>query len=570
MPYYRHLKSAEPSLDGDSFDTMQDARVGIDPKTHTVTYVQSSAELDEWTTRERNRYRDDIYIRPPWFGGGSVSTVRSYENHYIPELVTHYPHVLADGMIEYTKTAEHGMLDRKTTTTPGRYLTEYYKNVLSPTQIADYVDACKAENNTFKLTRDGDEIAAIYSRKDCGFSSCMQFKASPEYSFQRPTERGERDHPVVVYGDSDLALAYLGEIETRKGKITARAIVWPEKKTFVRVYGDSLLKTLLRRAGYTAANPEGAHVRYIENDRGVLMPYIDGISEGGIVVTLADGRKMVKLLGEEDTEDMSSRERRDLLSTTDTCGYGDGSDDGEDEDDDQQDDDDHDTTCQNCHIQYAYESQSNGARNHTLCDACCDRQTQCTRCDSWQDDTTTIEGYGEVCEHCADVLEIHCKAEIVVGRTFETDGTLYGAGSIVQCDQTWYDVSFSDDERNDRESRGVAHLCMACAADRMACRQCHAIIADDSDLCPNCGRMPRLCERTADLFGFQDGSIWWRRRSDGLHGARWILTADGRKLYATHAGAIGGTSNFDTLDDSSDFLRVPNPRSEPIPEESVF
>ena len=103
----------------------------------------------------------------------------------------------------------------------------------------------------------------------------MQLKRSPDYRWQYMVEDGEMPHPVSVYGGSDLGVAYLGDIQTT---ITARCVVWPDKLTYFRVYGDPTLKAILHRAGYKQDAPSGAKVRHIPHRGRIIMPYVDGIS----------------------------------------------------------------------------------------------------------------------------------------------------------------------------------------------------------------------------------------------------------------------------------------------------
>jgi hypothetical protein len=104
--------------------------------------------------------------------------------------------------------------------------------------------------------------------------------------------RYKTQHPTSVYGAGDLAIAYL---VNEAGKVTERSLVWPEKKIYGRVYGTSLLHTLLQGAGYKKSDyyPEnrdkgnsfnGARLLKIPYNQTkpnarhgeFLMPYIDG------------------------------------------------------------------------------------------------------------------------------------------------------------------------------------------------------------------------------------------------------------------------------------------------------
>ncbi len=62
---------------------------------------------------------------------------------------------------------------------------------------------------------------------------------------------------------------------------------------------------------------------------------------------------------------------------------------------------------------------------------------------------------------------------------------------------------------------------------------------------------------------FNDGSVWWRvRRRDHVSSATyyWVKFADGRTCYTYPPFDHFGESTFDTLDNSSAYERVEDPR----------
>jgi len=100
-------------------------------------------------------------------------------------------------------------------------------------------------------------------------------------------------HPVSVYGDSDLQLAYIeAPADYHDNGIMARALVWPERKIYGRVYPtperyydsarDSaraahyVMVQALEAAGYSAGRFDGAKISKIECDGGFVLPYLDG------------------------------------------------------------------------------------------------------------------------------------------------------------------------------------------------------------------------------------------------------------------------------------------------------
>jgi formylmethanofuran dehydrogenase subunit E len=110
------------------------------------------------------------------------------------------------------------------------------------------------------------------------FVSCMA-KQTSDY--------GTPVHPAAVYytgsRSDSLAIAYIRD-PRNANKILARAVVWPSKETFVKLYGTSetmriTLREKLKAAGFTRDDDfSGARLRRIEMDGGAkfVMPYIDG------------------------------------------------------------------------------------------------------------------------------------------------------------------------------------------------------------------------------------------------------------------------------------------------------
>jgi hypothetical protein len=98
------------------------------------------------------------------------------------------------------------------------------------------------------------------------------------------------EHPAAVYytgNKSDsLAIAYIKNPDAAchtAERVLARAVVWPENKSFVRVYGRdealrTVLITMLEEAGFDRADDfSGARLKRIRYDNGrYVMPYIDG------------------------------------------------------------------------------------------------------------------------------------------------------------------------------------------------------------------------------------------------------------------------------------------------------
>ncbi len=205
-----------------------------------------------WELREEARFALGDYQAVPWA-------------HDLPAITGHYAHLSSDkpGLIAYTQTPAKGEADRQTQIRPGRYLTQYYPD-LSAKEVRRLSNGV-AKPATLAFAHTADDIEKVYLD---GPQSCM---SRPAGSFASPC------HPVRVYGDSDLALAYA---MPPSGSPTARALVWIAKKRFGRIYGDEdLLERLLAGAGFERADFSGARIRRIAADpddsEQVVMPYID-------------------------------------------------------------------------------------------------------------------------------------------------------------------------------------------------------------------------------------------------------------------------------------------------------
>lgn len=213
-----------------------------------------------WELREQAKFAVGDYRPVPWA-------------NELPPIPGHYAHLSSTkpGLIAYTQTAAKGEADKQTQIRPGRYLTQFYPDLPAET-IRRLVNGV-ARPATLAFARTADEIEQVYLN---GPNSCM---SRPATSFDSPC------HPVRVYGDSDLALAYA---TPPGGAPTARALVWPEHKHFGRIYGDEvLLVRLLEEEGFVSGSLVGARIRRIpadpDDDVKVVMPYLDDTGSFEIV-----------------------------------------------------------------------------------------------------------------------------------------------------------------------------------------------------------------------------------------------------------------------------------------------
>lgn len=298
-------------------------------------------QISLWRTREQERLDSGTYTllsrawrHSYWFRYGMEgNTLDEYLNNndhcwppYTAPYLNHFAHVsLTDGaMIAFTENDAKGIADRQTKMKPGKYLTKFFSHVLTPLQITELATAFSAEFAPMELqfASDADDIEHVYRS---GPSSCMSYGAN-SYS--------SSEHPVRAYAGPDLQVAYIARGDD---DVTARAIVWPAKKRFGRIYGDAgRLKPLLVAAGYSTGSMVSARISAIEDEGQYVVPYVDGISYGE-----RDGRYIV--LGHGDI----NLQRTDGLSgsafTCDHCG------DGMSEDDGFYCEDDGETMCEDCH-----------------------------------------------------------------------------------------------------------------------------------------------------------------------------------------------------------------------------
>lgn len=243
------------------------------------------ADDGSWQARERERFTSGKYVALPWV------SLPWFER---PETALHFAHVsTTDGAkVAYTDDAVKGATDRQTRIKPGKYLAKFYSDVLTTEDIARLsAEFSKTyETNALSFAKTQDDWEDVYTR---GPSSCMSHAA---HSYAGSM------HPVRVYAAGDLELAYL----ERDGDITARAIVWPDKKVYTRIYGDAVrLESLLEDAGYVSGSIVGAKLLRVECRGGFVMPYIDYVStvrDAGEHIVIDEGG----YLGCDNTNGLSS------------------------------------------------------------------------------------------------------------------------------------------------------------------------------------------------------------------------------------------------------------------------
>lgn len=234
---------------------------------------------DNWRERERNRFSSGEYT--------PLEPALAYNmREFFPD---HFAHVAKKrpDLIAYTKNEEKGRDDKQSLMSVKAYIEMIGKHPSLSWEdyyIERYVERqlrhAGISEKEYQLATTPDDIARVYTNYDpCSSSvssSCMRYGEG-----HWPRVDGARFHPARVYGAGDLAVAYIANDD---GRTVARAIVWPDKKIFSRVYaeGDHLHR-LLKRDGYVGSSYHdgdtsiaGAKLLRVENDDGNLVcPYLD-------------------------------------------------------------------------------------------------------------------------------------------------------------------------------------------------------------------------------------------------------------------------------------------------------
>lgn len=117
---------------------------------------------------------------------------------------------------------------------------------------------------------EGKEIAEVYQEPE----SCSSLHSCMSYAPER-WDFPDHVHPTHAYNSPDICLAILRDA---KGELQARTIINKRRKTYIRIYGNTILKELLQSGGYKQGNLEGCRLAKVPvwgNDDSAL-PYLDG------------------------------------------------------------------------------------------------------------------------------------------------------------------------------------------------------------------------------------------------------------------------------------------------------
>ena len=217
---------------------------------------------NDWMHKMNNKIKTDKLKKPPslygsdYFNGSALKYV-------------HFPHIdpADNNKIRFVDGILKGRKDKLTSMRIGRYLTKYFKD-----QIGSEGDILQAQQQivyetapvTVLFADTEDKVEWVYNN---GPRSCM---SKPVENFQ------SHIHPCRGYIAGDLQVAYLPDQSGTK--VGARAVVWPEKKQWARIYGDQArLKRGLDDLGYDRVfHFSGARIQRIPFRGTYVVPYIDG------------------------------------------------------------------------------------------------------------------------------------------------------------------------------------------------------------------------------------------------------------------------------------------------------
>lgn len=238
---------------------------------HQPRKVVTEDAKTSWHDRERARFADGSYLPVAWSDNGQWQTYHQHPGYVSAQVMTHFAHCSTKhpDKIAYTESHAKGVEDKQNLMKPGKYLQAHFGGIfnmqdirrMATQHIVKYLPPPELH-----FADSADEIEKVYLN---GPESCMSHNLG---------DYNSDEHPVRAYAAGDLAVAYLGSLD-EDDSINARAIVWPEKKRYCRIYGyDELMKTRLEALGYRYDSLEGAKMARIpQGNGGFLMPYLDSI-----------------------------------------------------------------------------------------------------------------------------------------------------------------------------------------------------------------------------------------------------------------------------------------------------
>lgn len=216
-----HSETKEPLI----FDDAKKAAAVAErlTKTRGVKFqLRPIADRIDWRQRERNRFINGEYKPVVWVN-----------EKWWKEIDGHFAHISVKDptRIAFTPDEAKGKADRQTATLPGKYLKQFFGDVLDADEIREYAmqHSTQFEKNDIKWAKTVEEIQHVY-------------KVGPSSSCFAGTTKAN------LYASGDFAVAYL---EDANGRVTARALCAIERKIYPYLYGDcDRLRAALEKAGY--------------------------------------------------------------------------------------------------------------------------------------------------------------------------------------------------------------------------------------------------------------------------------------------------------------------------------
>lgn len=240
----------------------------------------------EWRKREQRKFDEGDYDYLPWYSDDwwNDPSARVIHQYQFP-----HPSRKQPGMIAYIESEEKGMDNIVTRIKPGKYL-EQFRSILKVYGRDLQKTAARFtviyEPRKLLIAETEDDIQWVYEN---GPPSCMSTKA---YRAEHSWGYGGRGkwpldiHACRMYAGPDLKVAYIvaDEENPRKTRgVLGRAVIWPERKTHSRVYGEELaMNKCLEQHGYSFNPPIGARIQRVVVDKiHYVCPYLDGGAGSG-------------------------------------------------------------------------------------------------------------------------------------------------------------------------------------------------------------------------------------------------------------------------------------------------
>jgi hypothetical protein len=237
-------------------------RGSLGPRYRAIKIGEDDPRL--WRERELKKFADGTYQRVPW--------TDFYQDTGM------YEHIDPDNMslVRFINSPEDGYQGKYTSMSPGRFIRKFLDRMPSPSRMDKWCAQMGLDATTSPLmvARTAEEIVNVYNN---GPHSCMAYTLDNEVFCHLD------QHPVSAYGDSDLGVAYI----ERYGEITARCLVWPDKKFYGRIYGDRerLLERLKENDYIEEWDMIGAKIRQVRSkgSNKLIIPYLDVSENVGVI-----------------------------------------------------------------------------------------------------------------------------------------------------------------------------------------------------------------------------------------------------------------------------------------------